>query len=845
MASLSSLLTAYLLGGITFLPLLIVSVLVYSYYTLPKSSLSPDHTSSEDVFGKADKDVGLKEKLEKRSNEHDVAAGYFAVCRDYVPGGVNGKPPERTTPAGETIAAESPSVYQSMYRSIFERKTPSPSIEAGKPVKKARNVFYVVLRHGHLLLFDNSEQVEVRHVIALALYEVDLYAGGGGEIPEGELFIKRNCIRMKHKLNSSTPTSSSMPFYFFSENCSDKEDFYHAILHSQAELANKPQDYPTSRKFDTEDMIKLIRTLHLSEENLQTRWLNALIGRVFLALYKTPETERVIRAKITKKIDRAPKPNFITSLRLEDIDMGHSAPNIVNPRLKEMGVDGTLILEADIKYSGHFRAVVAAVARLELGTHFKPRSVNLVLAGVLKKMEGHLLIKVKAPPSNRLWISFETMPKLDLSIEPIVSSKQITYGIVLRAIESRIREVMSETVVSPNWDDIPFTDTTHQQFRGGIWHKDEESADTLSSLASALAQTSGIDGSEEPHEITHTGSDHISVSNSISTPTNIIGPSETNLTTENTMTPLCDTPPPASPPKYMRSPSFTASAAKPVITLDSPSSEDKVKEHSISAASSMRGISLRSEESSPTILPNPLPPSSPSPLNRTLSASSIPSIELDAKSSTTEPSRTVRTSIEQAMQGQDSDARSITTSTDSFSSSDNPNSTRLRSLKSSTERRAIINQQLESATAAAKKWGLNVLNRQSESWKNRSSAAVASATTGQPYGRGQPLPQMGQPPLPNPEPKTSPTTSLASSMKWSVPAPPLPPRTNDVAKSDTSPPPLPPRTRDEAMTSEAITQEGKTKQPENTELSTTINPTASEQITNMNDDGLGLPAYSA
>jgi len=840
MASLSSLLTAYLLGGVTFLPLLITSVLVYSYYTLPQSSLSPDLTLSKDVFGKADEDLGLKEKLEKRSNEHDVAAGYFAVCRDYVPGGVNGKPPERTTPAGETIAAESPSVYQSMYRSIFERKTPSPSIEAGKPVKKARNVFYVVLRHGHLLLFDNSEQVEVRHVIALSLYEVDLYAGGD-EIPEGELFIKRNCIRMKHKRNSSTPTSSSMPFYFFSENCSDKEDFYHAILHSQAELANKPQDYPTSRKFDTEDMIKLIRTLHLSEENLQTRWLNALIGRVFLALYKTPETERIIRAKITKKIDRAPKPNFITSLRLEDIDMGHSAPNIVNPRLKEMGVDGTLILEADIKYSGHFRVVVAAVARLELGTHFKPRSVNLVLAGVLKKMEGHLLIKVKPPPSNRLWISFEVMPKLDLSIEPIVSSKQITYGIVLRAIESRIREVMSETIVSPNWDDIPFTDTTHQQFRGGIWHKDEDSADTLSSLASALAQTTGIDGSEEPHEITHTGSDPISISNSISTLTNIKGTSETDLIPQNTMIPLSDTPPriaPASPPKYMRSPSFTASAAKPVITLESPSGEDKVKETTISAASSMRGISIRSEESSPTISPNPLPPSSPSPLNRTLSASSIPSIELDAKSSTTEHSKTARTSIEQAMQGQDADARSITTSTDSIGSSDNPNPTRLRNLRSSTERRAQINQQLESATAAAKKWGLNVLNRQSESWKNRSSAAVASATTGQPYGRGQPLPQMGQPPLQSSEPKAASTTSLANSKKWSAPAPPLPPRTNDVAESDTAAPPLPPRTRGEASASEASTQEG-------TELSTTINPTASEQITNMNEDGVGLPAYSA
>lgn len=56
-----------------------------------------------------------------------------------------------------------------------------------------------------------------------------------------------------------------------------------------------------------------------------------------------------------------------------------------------------------------------------------------------------------------------------MSIEPIVSSRQITHGIILRAIESRIRETIAETIVRPNWDDIPFTDTVLQRFRGGIW----------------------------------------------------------------------------------------------------------------------------------------------------------------------------------------------------------------------------------------------------------------------------------------------------------------------------------------------------------------------------------------
>ncbi|TKA69982.1 hypothetical protein B0A49_07592, partial [Cryomyces minteri] len=193
---------------------------------------------------------------------------------------------------------------------------------------------------------------------------------------------------------------------------------------------------------------------------------------MFLALYKTSEVEEYIRTKITKKIARVSKPAFLTSIKIQNVNLGDSAPLITNPKLKELTVDGALTVEADIRYDGNFRLEIAAVARIDLGSRFKAREVNLVLAGIFKKLEGHVLLRAKPPPSNRLWISFETMPNMEMSIEPIVSSRQITYGIILRAIESRIREVIGETVVLPNWDDIPFLDTTSQRFRGGIWEED-------------------------------------------------------------------------------------------------------------------------------------------------------------------------------------------------------------------------------------------------------------------------------------------------------------------------------------------------------------------------------------
>jgi hypothetical protein len=158
MGSLGSFLVVYVLGGLTFVPLVLSLVLLFVYSTLPDAlpSQQASAQASDAVRRSADDEYSLKSGTDQlaeefhRTHDSDVAAGYFAVCREYVPGGVNGKPPERTTPAGEVVAAESPSVYQSMYRSLFDRKQ-APSIEPaksnGKNTKRARNVFYIVLRY--------------------------------------------------------------------------------------------------------------------------------------------------------------------------------------------------------------------------------------------------------------------------------------------------------------------------------------------------------------------------------------------------------------------------------------------------------------------------------------------------------------------------------------------------------------------------------------------------------------------------------------------------------------------------------------------------------------------------
>lgn len=823
MGTLTIFLSIYLLGGITFLPLFFALILLHAYITFP-AVLDPSEKLSAATDSLLDtKDDGeniksaaalasLGEKFQ-RAHERDVAAGYFAVCREYVPGGVNGKPPERTTPAGAVVETESPSVYQSMYRSIFDRKQ-GPTLDSSKsnnkPTKRARNVFYVVLRHGHLMLYDDIEQVEVRHVISLEHHRVSIY-GGDEEIPEGELWIKRNAICLTRQSNTEDPVFISKPFYFFSENCSEKEDFYFALLQNQEVNPNDIESPPRPQLFANKDIITLVQQLHSSEEQLQTRWINALVGRLFLAMYKTPEIEDFIRQKITKKIARVKKPAFLSSIVLRKIDMGESAPFITNPRLRDLTIDGDCCAEADVKYRGNFRLEIATTARIDLGARFRVREVNLVLAAVVKKLEGHALVKFKPPPSNRIWISFETMPDMELSIEPIVSSRQITYNLILRAIESRIREVIAETLVLPHWDDMPFLDTSHQRYRGGIWTQSFDAAkpasqhavipdETLEDEAEVISNktsfppTSPRSKDERTMSMPTLSDSTPATAPSMKAAVTHLGSSDDTIPDHGGDSHSSIALKHSEPPKAIRSRSF-ASAADPLISMDhanveSQKAESKKTQHP-DATSTMKAISHKSRPTSPI----------------DVLAGSSPLVSQPLKEYNIKP------------QQEHDDQQLLISSPASISSPPTPTSAQSpkstgqsrveeKETSHSGVRSAATHEKKQSlgsisaaTAAAAKSWGWNVLSRAKETRQQHHSAGAG--TPENPIGRGRPLPPPGQP-LPPPE---SPSTRVAQPHQTK--RKPVPPslltsrHVSDASVRSEKAPPLPSRRR-QTSTSDAL-----------------------------------------
>lgn len=662
-------------------------------------------------------------------------------------------------------------------------------------------------------MFDNSEQLEIRHVISLAIHDIDIYAGGES-VPEGELWIKRNCIRLKKKPALSHDYPNSTSYYLFSDNCSEKEDFYHALIRNQERASENEIEPPIPLSFETDNMIKLIKQLHDSQENTQSRWLNALLGRLFLALYKTPEVEAFIRNKITKKVARVAKPNFITSITLQDVEMGESGPSFMNPKLREMTVDGALTLEADVRYSGNFKAVIAAVARIELGSKLKAREVNMILHGVLRKLEGHILFKIKSPPSNRIWMTFETMPKLDISLEPIVSSRHITYGVILRPLINRIREVFAETLVYPNWDDIPFMNTEGKDIRGGIWkvgdkptsftevekeaaRKEREAEDTKASRSNSMPPSiASVDSSIDAVAV-HSGNATPMESPSVSPSRKPRSASVAKVELpESASTPAVPqaTTSTERPPKAMRSNSFAA-VATPIVSKSPATTEGarrRSKKGRKDAATAMKDLSSRSPDLSP--VGTPVKGSSDyidAALSDRLSR------DMDGASETKQPS------LEAFQQSEQTDLSKL----------EEVNLPRLRATSvtepmvspaartSTLEKTRALNQSLSSATAAATKWSLGMLNNLHNDKVNGASKPSDRSSRAEPMGRGQPLPPPGMP-LPKPEKNTwsstafntlrrKPVNSPASSTAETVKTPEIrTPDTKPTQERKPSPPSL-------------------------------------------------------
>ncbi|CAE7109661.1 unnamed protein product [Rhizoctonia solani] len=483
MSSLLTLVFAYLLGGLTFLPLLICAGLYVILYVTPP-------------VGDPDLAKRTKNALQASSSDNPIDDEKSAA----EPSSPDLPPPRLKPLQGWLVARrtfeESPSdaTYMGMMRSFLDSRSKD---------RRPRDTYYAVLKGTVLYLYEDEAMAECFAALDAGAYTVEIWPHAG--MLDGELFAKRNCIRLSVKAasagnspksmvsisknmklsdeNDSTgddtneqkekpdPTSAeerskqrrstfdlSQPWHLFIKNNSDMEDWYISLVQASSPVpigATDPSD-PLGPVFSSSDMAHLVATLDAQPDAIPTRWLNALIGRLFFSVYRTAKVEAYILGRLASKLAKVKRPGFLTALSVREVSVGSRPPTVATPMLKELTRWGDAALELKFLFDGEMRLTIAATA-------------ELVLAVVIRKIEGNVLVKVKRPPSNRIWYAFTSMPKLEIDVLPVVSDREIKWGVVLKPIETQLKEIIRESIVMPNMDDIPFFESSGYHHRGGIW----------------------------------------------------------------------------------------------------------------------------------------------------------------------------------------------------------------------------------------------------------------------------------------------------------------------------------------------------------------------------------------
>ena len=160
MASILQISFAYILGGITLLPLLAILTILAAFYNssthIIRNKSSEENEKSEIKEKPNEHDVGASaepNEAERNFQDGNLTAAYFSICRDYIPGG----PAISRTAATGLIGLENSSVYQSVYRSIFDRSKTQVSVAEGgnaspKQAREVKSLYFVVLRYAILSL---------------------------------------------------------------------------------------------------------------------------------------------------------------------------------------------------------------------------------------------------------------------------------------------------------------------------------------------------------------------------------------------------------------------------------------------------------------------------------------------------------------------------------------------------------------------------------------------------------------------------------------------------------------------------------------------------------------------
>lgn len=439
--------------------LMIYTLFKHGLIDIPDSqdiSIVNQHASSSNNASKSLLDDSIlyidKDSESKHSSEHNLGAHHLTSLAGWVR--------IKTTYLIEDGFDEFPDYclvtpYRSKRKKKMSTETRSPKDQKSKIQDINNNIRnqsenrnhnyykYLFLKNNLLFIYSSDKREHCDGVVSLANDCIVTL------LPETllveELFCKQYPIRITNHL---TPIiGSSHTCYIYAVNCSEKEDWYTAFSG-----ACRDKSFIKSHKYHIPTFESHIKDIQSPLLDQGSQWFNALLIRMFINSCMSINFEKMILEKLNRKTSRLRKPFFVGDVIVKQVELGTNIPLLSKCQLHSFEFSGEVNVSADILYTGGFQVVITTTARLEL-PKMKPIIIPLLLSILVQRISGRILLRIKAPPTDRIWIGFYELPNMHLKIDPIISTKSISLAMVNSIIQKRIEDIVLEYMVLPNMDD--------------------------------------------------------------------------------------------------------------------------------------------------------------------------------------------------------------------------------------------------------------------------------------------------------------------------------------------------------------------------------------------------------
>jgi len=308
---------------------------------------------------------------------------------------------------------------------------------------RPNGIFFLVLNQGSLFLYDSESQENCLGVTQLNGFLVECWPHS---LLLDEVYRKDYPLRITNP-NGAILGSMGSSCFMYAANASEKEDWLIALrravggVSGAVKVAREALDFLAFMKSSEARIVE-------GELDGTGQLISALLARTMFNVHRAAEVEAFIREKFVKRTETLLLPFFLGPLKLDAVDVGRCAPVLGNGRLHSAAHNGELIGSLDISYGGGLTLQISTSVT-------KPVFVPIVIRVAVKRLSGRVMVKIKGPPSDRLWFGFYRLPDYEIDVEPVVSSVALTWGPIQRAIAGQIEAGLKEFVVLPNMDELP------------------------------------------------------------------------------------------------------------------------------------------------------------------------------------------------------------------------------------------------------------------------------------------------------------------------------------------------------------------------------------------------------